>query len=215
MFNEEKKRYKLYKSGKMWVAAPILFLGITLGTTSITKADQVQSHSISQSTSIQQKQISSVSTNNQKNTVTLSSKATNSSSQINSNSSSQIKDQSNQNQEHQTVTNFAAAPAKNEQNQQVSKQNTGISVSQSQLKQAVVQKPENQSQPDQQSKEQNQIVQSSQKSSQSSLDKYVFAENHPNAKQVNQNNNWYLQENGKNLTGFGGGLTIGSQIIKL
>lgn len=66
MFNEEKKRYKLYKSGKIWVAAPILFLGVTLGTTSVAKADQVQSHSISQPTSIQQKRISSVSTNNQK-----------------------------------------------------------------------------------------------------------------------------------------------------
>ena len=36
----------------------------------------------------------------------------------------------------------------------------------------------------------------------SSLDKYTFAESHPEAKQVRQNNNWYLQENGKNLTGF-------------
>ncbi|HJH33002.1 MAG TPA: KxYKxGKxW signal peptide domain-containing protein [Ligilactobacillus aviarius] len=198
MFNEEKKRYKLYKSGKMWVTAPILFLGVTLGTTSVAKADQIQSHSISQPVAIQQKQISSVSTSNQKNAVVLSSKATNSSSQI-SNSSSQVKDQSSQNQEHQTVTNFAAVPAKNEQNQQAPKQNTSVSVPQPQLKQqTVVQKPENQSQLNQQSKKQNQIVQPSQ----GSLDKYTFAENHPNAKQVNQNNNWYLQENGKNLTGF-------------
>lgn len=69
MFNEKKKRYKLYKSGKMWVTAPILFLGVTLGTTSVAKADQIQSHSISQPVAIQQKQISSVSTSNQKNAV--------------------------------------------------------------------------------------------------------------------------------------------------
>lgn len=192
MFNEEKKRYKLYKSGKIWVAAPILFLGVTLGTTSVAKADQVQSHSISQPTSIQQKRISSVSTNNQKNTVVLSSKTTSSSSPI-SNSSSQIKDQSSPSQEHQTVINFAAVPAKNEQTQQVPKQNANVSVPQPQLKQqTMVQKPENQSQLNQQPKKQNQIVQPSQESSQSYLDKYTFAENHPNAKQINQNNNWYF-----------------------
>ena len=203
MFNEEKKRYKLYKSGKMWIAAPILFLGVTLGTTSIAKADQVQSHSISQTAPIQQKQISSVFTSNQKSTVVLSSKTTASSSQIN-NSSSQTKDQPRQKQESQTITNLAAVPAtQDKRNQPASKQNVNVSNPATQTKpETSVQKPIDQAQTVQQPQKQTPTVQPSQASQQSSLDKYSFAENHPDAKQVNQNNNWYLQENGKNLTGF-------------
>ena len=39
----EKKRFKMYKAGKKWVFAPIVFFGLTaLGTTSVS-ADTVQS----------------------------------------------------------------------------------------------------------------------------------------------------------------------------
>ena len=42
---EEKKRFKMYKSGKNWVIAPIVFLGLTagLGHQANVKADNVSS----------------------------------------------------------------------------------------------------------------------------------------------------------------------------
>lgn len=42
---EQKKRFKMYKSGKNWVIAPIVFLGLTagLGQQANVKADNVSS----------------------------------------------------------------------------------------------------------------------------------------------------------------------------
>ena len=50
--SERKKRFKMYKSGKNWVVAPIVFLGVTLfeaGMTNSVSADSVSSVSNSQS----------------------------------------------------------------------------------------------------------------------------------------------------------------------
>ena len=43
MNKEIKKRYKMYKSGKNWVVAPIVFLGLTagLGYQANVKADKI------------------------------------------------------------------------------------------------------------------------------------------------------------------------------
>lgn len=45
MDREVKKRFKMYKSGKNWVIAPIVFLGLTagLGQQANVKADNVSS----------------------------------------------------------------------------------------------------------------------------------------------------------------------------
>ena len=56
--SERKKRFKMYKSGKNWVVAPIVFLGVTLfeaGMTNSVSADSVSSVSNSQS-NVQQKE---------------------------------------------------------------------------------------------------------------------------------------------------------------
>ena len=48
MNKEIKKRYKMYKAGKNWVVAPIVFLGLTagLGYQTNVKADNVSSQRV-------------------------------------------------------------------------------------------------------------------------------------------------------------------------
>ena len=61
--SERKKRFKMYKSGKNWVVAPIVFLGVTLfeaGMTNSVSADSVSSVSNSQN-NVQQKEQSQTS----------------------------------------------------------------------------------------------------------------------------------------------------------
>ena len=43
--SERKKRFKMYKSGKNWVVAPIVFLGVTLFETGMTNS--VSANSVS------------------------------------------------------------------------------------------------------------------------------------------------------------------------
>ena len=51
MNREVKKRYKMYKAGKVWVVAPIVFLGLAagLGYQANVKADNVSSSTSSNS----------------------------------------------------------------------------------------------------------------------------------------------------------------------
>ena len=90
MFRESKKRFKLYKSGKFWVSAPILFFGMSLGSASYVKADQVQTTK-TEPVTVQTSSTSQTSSlcYKQQKTVTLSSKAATANSQdINSNTKS-------------------------------------------------------------------------------------------------------------------------------
>ncbi|WP_283613922.1 glycoside hydrolase family 70 protein [Ligilactobacillus aviarius] len=63
MNREVKKRYKMYKAGKNWVVAPIVFLGLTagLGYQANVKADNVSSSTGSNSENTQQSKANSLS----------------------------------------------------------------------------------------------------------------------------------------------------------
>lgn len=218
---DEKTHYKMYKSGKNWVFGAITtatcLLGLNMGA--VTHADNVQSSSQNtqpkNESSVQSKQASQPSQQ-----VVLKS------SQSSQSSSAAAKTTV---QEQPEVTNFAAVPSRSSQANSIQKQSSvqtnkpaEITAQKSQPEvtnfAAQPTKVTNQTQTapksnpvsssktnNQQGVENQQPVQaqsSSQAQQSSSLDKYTFAENHPEAKQVRQNNNWYLQENGKNLTGF-------------
>ena len=87
----EKKRFKMYKAGKKWVFAPIVFFGLTaLGTTSAS-ADTVQSATPSSSS---QQQIQSTNDEKQQaiqsSSVSLTSSSSNSEKTVNSNDSQPV-----------------------------------------------------------------------------------------------------------------------------
>ena len=180
MNREIKKRYKMYKAGKNWVVAPIIFLGLTagLGYQANVNADNVSSSTKSNSESTQRSKTSSLSSQ--------SSVSLKSSSSIQSESISRERE-----------NNFAVQP------------NVKSAQSSSESKNQVLAKTDNTPKANVSSQVSSKSslassVSSSSSSSSIQSQKVEQAQEHDDAVQIKQNGQWFLQNKNthQNYTGF-------------
>ncbi|OQQ77599.1 cell wall-binding protein, partial [Ligilactobacillus salivarius] len=216
---ESKKRYKMYKAGKNWVVAPLVFLGLAIGV-------NVHNPKVMADTNVQSQTDDNNDNQTNKQEVTLQA--------IQSTDTKTVANQENSSQQVSTETNTNVETNTNETSQQSStnqevKQNVPVTI---QAQSASVQQtvPANNNEVAQQVVENKITVASTSTSEQSQNTQNNQAANKDqasstqssttqkseepkvetpvntadNTSQKNVNGNWYLVDNntGKNLTGF-------------
>ena len=216
MNREMKKRFKMYKSGKNWVIAPIVFLGLTagFGHQANVKADNVSSTAKADNETAQK--ATSTALNDQKAVALKSSASTKTNTQATEETtnfavqpaaraatSSSKNDQNTANKSQKPV---AAANDQQQTNDQTAanankETNQTTTATQTDQKQPATTQTAGQNG---QAQAQTDKTSSSAASSSSVSQKVEQAQEHDDAVQINQNGQWFLQnkETHQNYTGF-------------